>query len=154
GDKIETSQQFIERQEKELIQAVSERARLKDAAEGRKKREHPRKPFDLTDKQKVADMLLCPDERCAIAMIDETLRGSKKDNVPSYVTESGYTEEIPGRTNVGDVQPHSKILILDTESGEGKWLDSGLGTREVTYTAPVFNERGSQAVLIARAVDN
>src|SRR5262249_51671507 len=31
---------------------------------------------------------------------------------------------------------------------------TGLGDREVTYTLPLFNERGTQVVLVARAVDN
>ncbi len=37
-------------------------------------------------------------------MINDAGDRAKPDNVPSYVNESAYTEEIPGRTNVGDSQ--------------------------------------------------
>jgi dipeptidyl aminopeptidase/acylaminoacyl peptidase len=148
------SQEFIERQEKELIQAVRERLRLRDAAEGKRKREHPRQAYELPAKQTASDFLLCPNEKCVIAMIDQPADGAKPDNVPNYVTENGYTAEIPGRTNVGDAQPHTRAVVLDSETGEAKPIDTGLGDRDVTITAPLFNERGTQAVLIARAADN
>jgi dipeptidyl aminopeptidase/acylaminoacyl peptidase len=152
--KAETSQTFLERQEKELISAVRERGRLRDAEDGKRKREHPRKAFDLKPRQKVTDLRLCPNERCVIAMIDEDPEGAKRDNVPNYVTDSGYTEEINGRTNVGDKQTHSLVAIVDTETGEGKFVDAGLGDREVVFYRPVFNERGSSAAMIVRATDN
>jgi dipeptidyl aminopeptidase/acylaminoacyl peptidase len=152
--KIESSQEFLERQEKELIQAVREKLRLRDAAEGKRKRENPRKPYELQARQTASDFLLCPGEQCVIAMIDEKADGAKPDNVPNYVTVTGYTEEIPGRTNVGDKQPHTKVAVLSAETGDLQWLETGLGDRAVTYTLPVFNDRGTQAVLIARAADN
>ena len=34
--------------------------------------------------------------------------GAKNTIVPNYVTETGYTEDIPGRTNVGDTQDLSR----------------------------------------------
>src|SRR6266849_1794908 len=49
--KDNTSQGFLEKQEKELIQAVRDRLRMKDAEDGRRKREHPRKPFTLEVRQ-------------------------------------------------------------------------------------------------------
>ena len=149
-----SSQAFLERQEKELIQAVREKLRLKDAAEGKRKRENPRKPFELQARQTVAELRLCPGEKCVVAMIDEKADGSKPDNVPNYVTETGYTEELPGRTNVGDKQTHTRVAVLDAETGEAQWIETGLGDREVTYTLPLFNERGTAAVLVARAADN
>jgi dipeptidyl aminopeptidase/acylaminoacyl peptidase len=152
--KVETSQEFLERQEKELIQAIREKLRLRDAAEGKRKREHPRKPFDLPPRHTATGFLLCPDEKCAIALVNEAADGAKPDNVPNYVTESGYTAEIPGRPNVGDKQPHTRIAVLDIETGEAKWVDPGLGGREVRLTPPLFNEQGTQAVLMARAADN
>jgi hypothetical protein len=154
ANKVETSQQFLERQEKELISAVRERGRLRDAEEGKRKREHPRKPFDLKPRQTISDLQLCPNEKCVIAMIDEEPEGAKRDDVPSYVTDSGYTESVEGRTNVGDKQTHSRIAVLDTETGEAKFVDTGLGEREVSFFRPIFNERGSYAAMIVRAVDN
>jgi dipeptidyl aminopeptidase/acylaminoacyl peptidase len=46
------------------------------------------------------------------------------------------------------------MLVLDAETGAGKWFDPNLGGRAVTLTTPIFNDRGSQSVLVARAIDN
>ena len=62
-------------------------------------------------------------------MIEEGPKGDKPDNVPNYVTESGYTEEIKGRTNVGDPQERTRVAILDAVTGEVQWADPGLGDR-------------------------
>ena len=39
----------------------------------------------------------------------------KNTIVPSYVTESGFTEDIPGRTKVGAPQGTQDLYIFDTE---------------------------------------
>src|SRR4029079_7324978 len=142
-----SSQEFLQKQEKELLAAVRDRARQKDAEEARKKRENPRKPFELAERQTVKSVELCPDEKCVIALIEEGPKGDKPDNVPNYVTESGYTEEIKGRTNVGDPQERTRVAILDAVTGEVQWADAGLGDRQVNLDLPVINEQGTRAAM-------
>jgi dipeptidyl aminopeptidase/acylaminoacyl peptidase len=149
-----TSQEFLQKQEKELLAAVRDRARLKDAEEAKKKRENPRKPFELAERQTVKNLELCPSEKCVIAVIEEGPKGDKPDNVPNYVTESSYTEEIKGRTNVGDFQERTRVVILDALTGEAQWADPGLGDRQVNLDLPLFNEQGSRAAMVVRSVDN
>jgi dipeptidyl aminopeptidase/acylaminoacyl peptidase len=148
------SQEFLKKQEKELLESVRERALNREEREARQKRENPRKPLQLEARQTVTRLELCPDEKCVIAIVTEGANGSKPDNVPNFVTESAYVEEITGRTNVGDTQGRSKAAILDAVSGEVKWVETGLGDREVQVQAPVFNAQGSRAVMTARALDN
>jgi dipeptidyl aminopeptidase/acylaminoacyl peptidase len=150
----DSSQQFLQKQEKELLAAVRDRVRQKDAEEAKKKRENPRKPFELAERQTVQHLELCPSEKCVIALIQEGPKGDKPDNVPNYVTESGYTEEIKGRTNVGDVQERTRVAILDARTGEIQWVDAGLGDRQVNLDLPLFNEQGNRAVMVVRSVDN
>jgi len=45
--------------------------------------------------------------------------------VPNYVTESAYTEDIPGRNKVGDTQSRTRLVLIDVETGEGKNIDHG-----------------------------
>ncbi len=149
-----SSQEFLQKQEKELLAAVRDRSRQKDAEEAKKKRENPRKPFELGEKQAVDHLELCPDEKCVIALIKDNPKGEKPDNVPNYVTESSYTEEIKGRTNVGDPQERTRVAILDAVTGEAQWADAGLGDRLVNFDLPVFNEQGTRAVMVVRSVDN
>jgi dipeptidyl aminopeptidase/acylaminoacyl peptidase len=149
-----TSQEFLQKQEKELLAAVRDRARQKDAEEAKKKRENPRKAFELAERQTVKNLELCPSEKCVIALIQEGPKGDKPDNIPNYVTESGYTEEIKGRTNVGDPQERTRMAILDAVTGEVQWADPGLGDRQVNLDLPLFNEQGNRAVMVVRSVDN
>jgi len=148
------SQEFLKKQEKELLEIVRDRAKLREEAEARRKKDHPRKPFQLQQRQVVSRLDLCPDEKCVMALITETGNGSKPDNVPNYVTESSYTEDIPGRTNVGDIENRARVAIIDTVSGELKWADAGLPNREIQMQPPVWNEDGTKAFFVARAMDN
>ena len=149
-----SSQEFLQKHEKELLAAVRDRARQKDAEEAKKKRENPRKAFELAERQTVKNLELCPSEKCVIALIQEGPKGDKPDNVPNYVTESGYTEEIKGRTNVGDPQERTRVAILDAVTGEVQWADPGLGDRQVNLDLPLFNEQGNRAVMVVGSVDN
>jgi dipeptidyl aminopeptidase/acylaminoacyl peptidase len=148
------SQEFLKKQESELIENVREQARLREEREARQKRDSPRKPFELQARQTISSLQLCPDEKCVVAIVTDGANGSKPDNVPNFITESAYTEDIPGRTNVGDAQSRNRAAILDAITGEVKWVDTGLGDREVQVQAPLFNEQGTRAVMLAQATDN
>lgn len=50
-------------------------------------------------------------------------QGARSTLIPEWITESGYTEEINGRTKVGDVQGSSRVGLLDLATGEVDWLD-------------------------------
>src|SRR5262249_36474027 len=113
-------------EEEELFDAIKERAQRRKDEEALQKRRNPRKPMTLRANQTIASLQLSPDQKYVIAQVIEAGTGSRNTAVPEYVTESGYTESIPGRTNVGDVQPKSRIAIIDSNSGEVKWLDHGL----------------------------
>ncbi len=155
----DSSQEFLKKQEKELLTAVRDRIAQKDADEAKKKRENPRKPFELAERQTVKSLELCPNEKCVIALIEDGPKGDKPDNVPNYVTESGYTEEIKGRTNVGDPQERTRVAVLDAVTGEVQWADPGISDsnhvdRQVNLDLPLFNEQGTRAVMVVRSVDN
>ena len=156
------SQENLKKQEKELLEVIRERAAKREADDARKKRENPRKPFNLTAGQTIASLQLTPDAKYVIAGVREAGKDAKNAVVPNYVTESGYTEEIPSRDKVGDNQARVKLAILSVETGEVKWVDHGqkqLGgaadaMRDVQLSQPVWSDDGTKAVLLARAGDN
>jgi dipeptidyl aminopeptidase/acylaminoacyl peptidase len=148
------SQEFLKKQERELLEIVAERAKLREEADEKRKKAETRKPFQLQQRQSAGRLELCPDETCVIASVSETPDGSKGDNVPNYITESAYTDVINGRPNVGDVQSKQRLAILNAVTGESKWVDAGLGTRDVQLQAPIWNEQGTHAILNARSADN
>ncbi|MBK6723168.1 MAG: hypothetical protein IPG58_07775 [Acidobacteria bacterium] len=71
-----------------------------------------RKPFQLTAGQNAGNMALSPDGKSVIVTVNETATGSKNTIVPNYVTESGYTEDIPSRSKVGDTQGAAELRSL------------------------------------------
>jgi dipeptidyl aminopeptidase/acylaminoacyl peptidase len=150
-DKGTDSQEFLKKQEKELLATVRERASVREA---REKRDHPRKPLKLEPRQSISSAQLTPDGKSVLALLKQTPEKAEHDNVPNFITESAYTEEIPGRTNVGDLQDGAKVAIIDVVSGESKPIDLGLANPDVELEEPLFNEQGTRVVMVAKAADN
>ncbi len=121
--RLTESQQFIKSEEQKLLEHV------RKEAEQRKKREDeaakdrlPR--FELAGQQQSAvDLMLSPDETHVYITVAERPAGAKNTIVPNYVTESGYVEDIPARTNVGDTQDRRLLAILNLTNGKTTWAD-------------------------------
>jgi dipeptidyl aminopeptidase/acylaminoacyl peptidase len=165
-EKRTASQESLKNQEKDLLEAIRERAAEREEQEAKRKREHPRKPLTLQTGQTVASLRLTPDEKYVIASIHEPATGAKRAMVPNFVTESGYTEDIASRDKVGDKQSLARLAILSVETGEVKWVDHGQravvqtadaktpADRDVQLSEPVWSADGTKAVVDARAGDN
>jgi dipeptidyl aminopeptidase/acylaminoacyl peptidase len=95
---------------------------------------------------------LTPDEKYVVAAVTET-GNARNTVVPNYVTESGYTEDISGRSNVGDPQSTTRLAAIGVETGEVKWVDHEQ-KRDVQLGLPVWSEDGTKAVTVGRAADN
>jgi dipeptidyl aminopeptidase/acylaminoacyl peptidase len=146
------SQEYLKKEQKELLEAVRERAALREEQDKKRQADNPRKPFTLQARQSMAGLQLTPDEKYAIATVTET--GSARNTVvPNYVTESGYTEDISGRSNVGDTQSTTRLAAIGVETGEVKWVDHGQ-KGAVQLGLPVWSEDGTKAVIAGRAADN
>ena len=178
------SQEHLKKEEKELIEAIKERAAVRAEQEERRKKRERRKPFNIPQGQNVTQLSISPDEKYVIASVSQTATGTKSSIVPNYVTESGYTEDIPARSKVGDAQNRIRLGVFDVATGDVKWVDhgqrlaespravaeSGEGQRggergggeraseprerDVRLSTPTWSEDGKHAVVQARAADN
>ncbi len=119
------SQEYLKKEERALLDAVRERAEQREEQDKKRKEREKRKPFNVPAGQNAVSLNLSPDEKYVIATISETGAGSKNTFVPNFVTESGYTEEIPGRTKVGDTQNHTRLVVINVETGDTKNVDHG-----------------------------
>lgn len=119
------SQEYLKKEERALLDAVRERAEQREEQEKKRKEREKRKPFNLPTGQNAVSLILSPDGKYVVATISEPGAGAKNTVVPNYVTESAYTEDIPGRTKVGDPQGRTRIAIIDVETGESKNVDHG-----------------------------
>ncbi len=120
------SQEVIKKEERALIEAVRERAQNREEQEAKRKQREKRKPFSLPPGQSVANLSLSSDGKYIIASVVQPATGSKNTIVPNYVTESAYTENIPSRSKVGDTVGRPRMVVLNVETGESKWVDHGL----------------------------
>jgi dipeptidyl aminopeptidase/acylaminoacyl peptidase len=119
------SQEYLKKEERELLDVVKRRAEKREQDEAKRKREHPRKPFQLSARQAATNLQLTPDEKSIIVSVNETAEGAKNTIVPNFVTETSYTEDIGSRTKVGDTQNRLRLAIVNVDNGEVKWVDHG-----------------------------
>jgi dipeptidyl aminopeptidase/acylaminoacyl peptidase len=119
------SQEYLKKEERALLDAVRERAEQREEQEKKRKEREQRKPFNLPTGQNAVSLTLSPDGKYVIAAISEPGTAAKNTIVPNYVTESAYTEDITGRTKVGDTQGRTRLVIIDVATGESKNIDHG-----------------------------
>ncbi|HEV8347336.1 MAG TPA: prolyl oligopeptidase family serine peptidase [Vicinamibacterales bacterium] len=148
------SQKFVKAEEQKLIEHTRLEAEKKKKAEDKEKaRALPK--FDLAERQSVSDLQLSPDGKDVFLLVVERTETAKRPNVPNYVTESSYTEDIPARTFVGDAQDKRTLAVMNLETGKSVPVDSEFaGKREVRWSMPIVSDDGSLAVASARATDN
>jgi dipeptidyl aminopeptidase/acylaminoacyl peptidase len=129
------SQEYLKKEERALLDAVREKAEQREDQEKKRKEREKRKPFNVPAGQNVVNLNLSPDGKYVIATVTEPGTGSKNTIVPSFITESGYTEDIPGRTKVGDTQGRTRLTIINVETGETKNIDHGQRLASTPLTA-------------------
>jgi len=113
------SQKFLKDEEQKLIEWVeAETARRKRREALDRARALPR--FDLTERQTIADAALSGDGKYAVLVVNDRAQ-ARTAQVPRYVSESAFTEEINARPKVGDAQDRRRLAVLNLESGEGAW---------------------------------
>ena len=137
------------------------------------------KEIYLEDKSQLSNLQISPDGRFVTFRVTVPAEGNKSTIVPNYVTESGYTEDIPTRTKVGNKLSTSQTYLFDIERDSSyvistknilgiKDLPAYLSDyperlaslkeknadREVTLFGPFWNSTATHAVVIAYSQDN
>ena len=92
--------------------------------------------------------MLSPDDTHVFVVVAERPTGAKTTIIPNYVTETGYTEDIPGRSNVGDTQDRRLLAVLNLKTGKTVWADGSFAPPVVDAEKPA---RGQLPAKRARA---
>jgi dipeptidyl aminopeptidase/acylaminoacyl peptidase len=179
--RLTDSQKFIREEEQKLIEYLRQQKEQKDKSDEKAKRDKL-PAFELQERQTATDLMLSPDESHVFIVVAERAAGAKSTIVPSYVTETGYTEDIPARTNVGDTQERRLLAILNLTSGKSVRADGSFAPpvddaekgrpvaadkpaadtpapgrraeREIRWAMPIVSADGRYAVAAARSADN
>ncbi len=167
--RLTDSQKFLRDEEEKLIEYVRTQKEQKKKDEERQKKDKL-PAFELQERQSAVDLMLSPDDTHVFVLVGERPTGAKNTIVPNYVTETGYTEDIPGRTNVGDTQDRRLLGVLNLRTGKSVWADGSFappvvepekpsGTppkaeREIRWSTPVASDDGKFVVAAASSADN
>jgi len=166
-------QKLMERQQLELFRVLKKH---KEDQEARKRyeellKERMPKPFYLGQKS-AFDFVLSPDERFVTFVLSERPADAKRTIVPNYVTESGFTEDIAGRSMVGEPEAafeffvydiaHDTVTQVKTDNVPGVIppnvaSDTSKGKqkpREVFFSGPFWSDNGNTAFIQMFSRDN
>jgi dipeptidyl aminopeptidase/acylaminoacyl peptidase len=149
------SQKYVEAEEQRLIEHTRvEVERKKKTEEKDKERALPK--LELADRQTAQDLQLSPDGTHVFILVVERADAAKRPNVPNYVTESSYTEDIPARTYVGDTQDKRTLVVMNLVTGKSQPADGAFAgdAREVRWSMPQLSEDGATVVAHVRSADN
>jgi dipeptidyl aminopeptidase/acylaminoacyl peptidase len=130
-DKDKTaSQKWVAEEAIHLSDVLARRAAQRKEEEAKRKAEMAIAPMKLKKGESISDLMLTPDEKYVVAFLSKDEDDAKRTNVPSYVTESGYTSELPSRRKVGDAQDATRMASVSTMDGKVRWLKTGLAKVE------------------------
>lgn len=168
-----TAQQaMLEREAMRLSEVLLKRRSDRESAKALREALADKGPKTQYLGQRSASQLtFSPDGRTVTLVATERASGAKAANVPNYVTESGYTEEIPTRTKVGDAPSSYEFMVLDlvrdtvltvrpdslpgilavpSDTSKGKKPKA----RAVFYAGPVWSENERHALVQVFSQDN
>ena len=105
---------YLEKQQLELFEVLRERKVERDEQKRLSELLDLKRPKQYNTGQKSAfGFVLSPDERFATFTMTQPPTDVKRTIVPNYVTESGYTEDIPGRTKVGEPPSVNEFYVYN-----------------------------------------
>ena len=173
-----SQEQWLQQQQLQLFDVLKDRKKKKDARDAFLKSNR-----DLTDtiktigigEKNMQGLQISPDGRFVTYRLSQPANG-KGTIVPDYVTESGFTADIPGRTKVGaplaksDLYVYDKVkdtvMMISTDSIPGitdqpdyvkdypkKFANRRVVNRPVNIGGPYWNESGSYAIVDIRSQD-
>src|SRR4051812_17142261 len=150
------SQKFVKSEETKLIEHTRVEAEKKKKAEEKDKAQALPK-FELAERQSAQDLQLSPDGTHVFILTVERSEAAKRPNVPNYVTESSYTEDIPARTFVGDAQDQRSLAVLNLTTG--KAVPASIDTKDTKdiktrWGMPLLSDDGGLAIAHVRAQNN
>ena len=179
-DNLNEQEQWLKKQQVELFDIIKVQAReeKQDSAENASLQPKQLKELVFGDKR-VSRVKISPDERFVTYRLTKPAEDVKNAIVPNYVTESGFTEDIPNRSKVGRPSSTSETYIFDRQRDtlyrintndipgikdlpdyvkdypkELEELKKQNADRQVTIEGLFWSDNSANAVVIIAAQDN
>lgn len=128
GQKGPKTQQekWVKKEESRLIKYIEQEAEKDELSKKEREDLAPNRPKMIPlNGKRVQGIALSPDERFITFQLSRRARDAKRTIIPNYVTETGFTEDIPARSKVGSPQGSSEFGIYDTKNDTVLFLSTG-----------------------------
>jgi len=156
--KPEGQRAFVQTEETTLIGGIRDR-RWRDSVDKveREAREAAQlKPFYLERGEQIRSLVPSPSGAAVLVHLVTPPSETRAVQVPSYVTLSGYTEELSARVKVGDRQNKERVGVLTVATGVISWVRPISADSSGVYGSlfPLgWNDAGTAALLYATTRD-
>ncbi len=161
-----------------MFDILKERKDKKEEAEKLAKQEQPKRVKDIyLDDKSIDQIQISPNLQFITYRLSTPIKTAKNTLVPSYVTESGFTEDIPSRTKVGAPMANYENFIYDAKRDSVYQMNtadiSGLydvpsfrkdygkdslskkaQARKLIISTPIWSPNGTHAIVNIRSLDN
>ena len=171
---------WLKKDQLEQFQVLKERKEKREATDAANKAARPKELRAISLEDRILQgVTIDPTGRYITYVLTRPATGNKTTIVPSYVTETGFTTDIPARTKVGTTPGVSALYIFDrvadtvfqvkTDSIAGikdipsyvqdypkqlEELRKKNATRVVSFLSPIWAPDGSTALIDIRSDDN
>ncbi len=179
--KLSEQEKWLKQDQLSLFDILKERADKKKETEISTKTDAPKRPKEIfIDTKLVDNQSLSPDENFVIYRLTQLNTSEKRTIVPNYVTETGFTEDITGRSKVGVQRGTYELWVYDinkdtmlqvsTKNIDGIYdkpdylkdyptkpdtaKQKKPEPRKVFFGEPIWSPDGKFAVVVIRSLDN
>ena len=183
--KLSEQEKWQKQDQLSLFDILKERSDKKKEGDKIQKADLPKRAKEIfVEDKSVLEPQLSPDEKYITYRLIKAGTGAKSAIVPSYVTESGFTEDLPARTKVGATQASFEFWVYDikkdtslqvsTKEIEGIFDEPDylkdyvkksavirkdtakkkIEPRKVIFSNAVWSEDGKYCVVVLRSQDN
>ncbi len=147
---LDTQRGALERDQRVLFEVIRDQVAADSVrkAEGAARDSLGIKPVTLAAGERLAQLSVSPSGTAVLFTTTTAATDARAGIVPNYVTSSGFTEDIPNRTKVGDAQPRTRLGYQLLPRGDVKWLrsidsDSLIANSQVM----TWNDAGTAAIV-------
>ena len=174
--------EWLKRDQLEYFKILADRAEDREYREEKSKELRAKRPREiyLGGENLSGNLELSPDGRFVTYTLVKTPAKRQGTQVPDYVTEEGYINELSARPKVGTPNSTYRTFIYDIHSdtqyavqvdqipgiyekpaflkmyhqSDSTYVDTFPEPREVTILGPTYNRDGSRAVVVVRSHDH
>ena len=177
--KLNSQEDWLKQDQLQWMQVLKSRKEKKDAADKYEKSQKNELRSIYFEDKNLSSLSISPDGRFITYRLVKPAKDAKNTIIPAYVTESGFTQDLSGRTKVGSPLSNSDFFIYDRAGDTVIQVktDSIPGIRDipeyikdypkkyeerkknnaakiVSVFGPIWSDHGKNAIVDIRSQDN